>query len=72
MKGGGETPSSLRTCKQARLLIHLEGRAGQVVGEGKGREKPEGVGTKGLLKGARGYLQKRADLCHVSKTIERK
>lgn len=54
-EGGKETTPSVRAFKQAKLLIPLKGRAGQVAREEENREKPEGVGTGGLLKGARGY-----------------
>lgn len=69
-KRGRETTPSIRASKQARLPIPLEGRAGQGVGEEESRQKPEGVGTGGLLKGARGYLQWRADLHQASEMTE--
>ena len=41
-----------------------------MVGEEESREKHKGVGTGGLLKGARGYLQWRADLHQASEMTE--
>lgn len=62
---------SFRKSIQASQLPNpVEVRAGQVVGEESGK-KTEGVRIKGLLKGARGYLQRSADIHQASEMTER-
>lgn len=52
---------------QARQTANPSGGQGRTRGgEEESKEKPKGVGTGGLLKGARGYVQWRSDLHQAS------